>query len=59
MATRNQKRLELRNKRVEAIFAFVQDGVDRQVLAHEMSSLTRLSDQTLHLLCAAIDNTKR
>lgn len=53
---RAQERQVMRDGRIAAITAFIFKHVPDQVDEKGLSSLTRLTDQSLHLLAAAIDN---
>ncbi len=51
----NTERNDLRKARIEAISGFVEKHLDRQLLDGELTSLSRLKDQDLHLIAAALD----
>lgn len=46
---------EMRDARLDVIKAFVFRNIGRSLINTELHDLVRLSDQTLHLLAAAID----
>ena len=54
MKQSREEREAVRKFRIANIEMFVLEKINRALERHELASLNRLSDQTLHLLSAAI-----
>jgi hypothetical protein len=50
------KRAAMRESQIDCIKTFIRKNVDAAIQDPELASLDRLSNQTLHLLAAAIDS---